>query len=375
MPRFNPYDPGSGAGPEPTAPPAPRKRSKKATTLSPKLTDIIEDLNGRHTPPGGWDAGDSVSSAAKPIVDDKVVTAIRGLSHGMLDILRARKCVSFDTEAWRAELIAFHQRNPVHTDFRKVIESWEPTQTPPAAPVPKPDPVTPLPPEPAAAPKPEPPKRSDRERKVQARTDLRDIKHLLSKGQCECIADCLRGEEWEWFSGIVAEVKVRFETMSKIGEQDGIGDEAIVLMHYFVGGCDWLITERDTSLEQHQAFGWACLGDPWTAELGYISIAEITQHGAELDLHWRPVTLTEAKASILGRRAGAAPSDRPSFEPDVEFGGEPENTPVTTPPSAPDGETAPAVVSAPAATCGVGTLQPPARFKYREYWRQSRRTK
>ncbi len=27
--------------------------------------------------------------------------------------------------------------------------------------------------------------------------------------------------------------------------QDGKGDEAIVHAHYFIGGCDWLVTEYD----------------------------------------------------------------------------------------------------------------------------------
>lgn len=43
-------------------------------------------------------------------------------------------------------------------------------------------------------------------------------------------------------------------------EQDGKGEEAIVTLHYFRGGMDWFITEKDMEPEQHQAFGLADLG-------------------------------------------------------------------------------------------------------------------
>lgn len=44
---------------------------------------------------------------------------------------------------------------------------------------------------------------------------------------------------------------------------------------------------------QLQAFGLADLG--YGGELGYISIVELLECGAELDLHWTPQTLAEVK--------------------------------------------------------------------------------
>ena len=61
--------------------------------------------------------------------------------------------------------------------------------------------------------------------------------------------------------------------MHKVYEQGGKGDAAIVHLHYFTSSGDWYITERDTSVAQHQAFGSADLG--YGPELGYISIAEL----------------------------------------------------------------------------------------------------
>ena len=48
-------------------------------------------------------------------------------------------------------------------------------------------------------------------------------------------------------------------------EQDGLGRKAIVHEHYFIGGCDWWITEYNK--EKDIAFGFACLGDPQSAKL------------------------------------------------------------------------------------------------------------
>ena len=76
----------------------------------------------------------------------------------------------------------------------------------------------------------------------------------------------------------------------------GKGDDAIVYLHYFFGGCDWYITEKDVDGGVQQAFGYAVLfGDKQNAELGYICITEITQFGAELDLYFTPCPLAEIK--------------------------------------------------------------------------------
>lgn len=62
-------------------------------------------------------------------------------------------------------------------------------------------------------------------------------------------------------------------TTPDLYEQDGKGDAAIVYAHYFVGGCDWLITEYDPATAR--MYGWACLGDRQNAELGYVAHAEL----------------------------------------------------------------------------------------------------
>lgn len=80
-------------------------------------------------------------------------------------------------------------------------------------------------------------------------------------------------------------------TIPVIYGQDGLGEHAIVYLHYFCGGSDWWITERDNVVgePQLQAYGYASInGSP--PEAGYISIQEIIENGVELDFHFTPRT-------------------------------------------------------------------------------------
>jgi hypothetical protein len=120
------------------------------------------------------------------------------------------------------------------------------------------------------------------------------------------IVEACRGEEGRFFSQKLLAVSDLINTMPKTYEQDGLGDEAIVSLHYFYGGSDWYITEKDMDGGVQQAFGYAVLnGDDQYAELGYISIIELTRNGVELDLYFTPCTLAEIKTKRQ-KRAKAA---------------------------------------------------------------------
>lgn len=120
---------------------------------------------------------------------------------------------------------------------------------------------------------------------------------FLSKGQSAAIKRGAAGEESQYFVDKAVEMADLIRTMPKTYEQDGKGDEAMAYLHYFRGGADWYITEKDKSgAGVQQAFGLADLfGDG--GELGYISIAELVSNGVELDLHWTP----KAIGAIRGR--------------------------------------------------------------------------
>ena len=119
--------------------------------------------------------------------------------------------------------------------------------------------------------------------------------HFISRLQLLTLAANAKGEEKSWFLAKIEELTKLFKTMPRVYEQDGKGEEAIVYLHYFIGGADWFITERDLSDEQYQAYGLADLFRDG-GEMGYISIQEIIESGGELDFHWTPKTLREAKA-------------------------------------------------------------------------------
>jgi hypothetical protein len=129
-----------------------------------------------------------------------------------------------------------------------------------------------------------------------------DLKPFMGKGQLATMVEHARtSEEKVFFIGKLVEMAALVAAMPKTYDLDGKGDEALVTLHYFAGGsANWYITEKDASAAEgeepghHQAFGLADLG--YGPELGYISIPELLEAGAELDLHFTPKTLGELKA-------------------------------------------------------------------------------
>lgn len=132
-------------------------------------------------------------------------------------------------------------------------------------------------------------------------TTLNELRHFIGASQGAAIGAALRGEEGQFFRDKLDEIAEIIRAMPATYEGDSAGMNAIVHLHYFKGGADWYITEKDMGAsddaipgEQHQAFGLADLfGDG--GELGYISIAEIIEAGAELDLYWTPKSLADVR--------------------------------------------------------------------------------
>ncbi len=136
---------------------------------------------------------------------------------------------------------------------------------------------------------------------------LTALQPFIGLGQSKVIATLIRtSEEQDFFIDKMIELAAQVEAMPHTYQQEGLGEQAIAHLHYFIGGCDWWITEKDMGDKedpapnlQLQAFGYACLGDPDFAELGYISLPEILEAGAELDLHWNPTAMAEIKAKLF----------------------------------------------------------------------------
>ncbi|SEN75387.1 DUF2958 domain-containing protein, partial [Nitrosomonas marina] len=100
------------------------------------------------------------------------------------------------------------------------------------------------------------------------------LKQFIGKSQLAAFASGIRGEEGQFIKDKLIEIANIIKNMPQTYGQDGLGDEAVVHLHYFKGSADWYITEKDMEDEQLQAFGLADLyGDG--GELGYISIQEL----------------------------------------------------------------------------------------------------
>lgn len=136
------------------------------------------------------------------------------------------------------------------------------------------------------------------------------LRPFIGRSQEMALRDGMRGEEREFFYTKVAEVARTVEKMPGTHGQDGLGDAAIVHLHYFTGGADWYITERDSAEDgegQAQAFGLADLFHDG-GELGYISLPEVLSVGAELDLYWEPVTLARLRQGRAAQLTAASRS-------------------------------------------------------------------
>lgn len=131
--------------------------------------------------------------------------------------------------------------------------------------------------------------------------DLAMLRKFIPPQQINTMFDLTAGEERGFFLEKLASVAQTVRTMPMTGET-GDDLDPIVHLHYFRGGCDVWITERDVGDgkaprglgPQHQAFGYVDLG--YGPELGYVSLPEIFSAGMELDLHWAPRTVSEVLA-------------------------------------------------------------------------------
>jgi len=133
---------------------------------------------------------------------------------------------------------------------------------------------------------------------IKAAGNLYSIREFLCFGQKSALFEALKGEEAPEFATMIEQLKARIDTMPVTYEQDGKGDEAIAYLHYFHGGFDWYITEKDVSGEGHpQAFGLASMGD--YPEMGYINIEELMKHGVEMDLYFEPTPIGDIQRKLM----------------------------------------------------------------------------
>lgn len=95
------------------------------------------------------------------------------------------------------------------------------------------------------------------------------LAQFMGDSQMLALSEALEVEEGMYFVKTLGELASLLDTMPRTYDQDGKGDQAVAYLHYFMGGMDWYITERDMGEEQLQAYGLADLG-MGCPEQGYI---------------------------------------------------------------------------------------------------------
>jgi len=120
-------------------------------------------------------------------------------------------------------------------------------------------------------------------------------RQLMPQGEIGALLESLKGEEGIAIAETIKKVWLTFQTMPKTYATEG-KDAPTAHLHYFTGSWDWYITEKDAEPEQAQAFGFVKSELCPEGEWGYISLEEITEAGAELDLYFTPAPVSKFKA-------------------------------------------------------------------------------
>lgn len=118
---------------------------------------------------------------------------------------------------------------------------------------------------------------------------------FINKKQLKLIQNLANtSDEKEHFTELLVGWNKKINEMPVTYQQDGKGEDAVIHLHYFIGGSDFYITEKDVEDEQLQAFGLVSLNGH-EPEFGYISIKELLEIGVEFDLNWNPKTIKEIR--------------------------------------------------------------------------------
>ena len=150
---------------------------------------------------------------------------------------------------------------------------------------------------------------SDATKKFQVEQYLRNgglFDHFMPVSQRFSFLEALEGEEADFFIDNLWELAKTIRGIPvTYNTEDVETADKVLHLHYFGGGVDAWIVERDVGDTpdqngegpQLQAFGKITLfGGGWRgAEWGYISIADLIANGVELDFYWEAKTVKEMR--------------------------------------------------------------------------------
>lgn len=130
---------------------------------------------------------------------------------------------------------------------------------------------------------------------VATANNLTDAQKIGFDMMCNCQKPIVE-HEWPQFASIIENLGKILQKLPALYAQDGKGYDSIVYAHYFVGGTDIFVTER----EGDELFGYTILnGDYEMSEFGYSNLCELKGiRVLNLDFYWEPKTLREALKDI-----------------------------------------------------------------------------
>ena len=130
------------------------------------------------------------------------------------------------------------------------------------------------------------------------------VRLFINPNQRTAMLSNCYGEDGAFFVDKFKSLGNLIEGMPVTHAQDGKGKNAIAYLHYFIGNCDWYVTEKDIEGGVLQAFGFHLLdGNLDKGRFRYINISELLLVGAELDLHFTPKTLNEILSEFKTKEA------------------------------------------------------------------------
>lgn len=125
--------------------------------------------------------------------------------------------------------------------------------------------------------------------------------HFICLNQRTVLNELLGGEECDWYATKLVTLATYIDSIPRTYDTDNVPTpDKMLHLHYFTPGSDTWIIELDLSAptsggQHHQAFGMrAFTGDH--GEIGYISIPEMLDNHAELDLHFEPRKLRNKRS-------------------------------------------------------------------------------
>lgn len=133
--------------------------------------------------------------------------------------------------------------------------------------------------------------------------------NFMPASQRFAFREALNGEEAEFFIDNLWELAKTIRGIPvTYNTEDVETADKVLHLHYFGGGVDAWIIERDVGDTpdqngegpQLQAYGKITLfGGGWDeAEWGYISITDLIENGVELDFYWTPKTVKEMERGV-----------------------------------------------------------------------------